>query len=71
MEELNIEVLSGEYAVSIVEALAIAQKKGTINGPSDLTLLISAGIEEVLTDFKQKLIEQQEKQQQQQSKIIL
>lgn len=57
--ELNIPVLSAEYAASIVQALAIAQKNKAINGPSDLQLLISAGIEEALIDFQEKLKEQQ------------
>lgn len=52
--EINIETLSKEYANSIVQALAIAQKNKTISGPKDLEALIAAGVETALIDFKEK-----------------
>lgn len=51
----DLAVLSAEYAKSIVQALAIAQKNNAITGPNDLEMLISAGIETALIDFQEKL----------------
>jgi len=55
MNELDIPKLSREYASAIVQSLAIAQKNKSINGPGDLEILISAGIETALEDFKEQL----------------
>ena len=55
--ELNKGILSQEYAASIVQALAIAQKNKQITGPNDLQMLIAAGIETALEDFEAKLKE--------------
>lgn len=54
--ELNIPQLSQEYASAIVQSLAIAQKNKAISGPGDLELLIAAGLETALEDFKEKLL---------------
>jgi len=51
----ELAILSAEYAKSIVQALAIAQKNNAITGPNDLEMLIGAGIETALIDFQEKL----------------
>jgi len=58
--EIDIPFLSKEYANSIVQALAIAQKNKAISGPKDLEALVAAGIETALEDFKEKLEHKEE-----------
>lgn len=53
----GLPVYSLEYAVEIVQALAIAQRNGQVSGPDDLQKLIAAGIETAFEDLLEKLDE--------------
>jgi len=53
--DINLPALANEYAESIVQALAVAQRNKQVNGPADLQLLIAAGIETALEDFFEKI----------------